>query len=173
LNACTLYRWLYRDLHLLHPAGEVRNYAAGLSLSGRKVCVLAIDYQQTNDLDADTFIRVLESSGLAKRRPAHDRDRIARMLAGSNLIIVACDGGTVVGVARALTDYAYCCYLSDLAVDRAYQGRGIGRQLIEETRRAAGPETMCLLLSAPDAVGFYESIQMPLQSRAFMFPRER
>lgn len=95
------------------------------------------------------------------------------MLVGSNLVIVACDGGTVVGVARSVTDFAYCCYLSDLAVDCAYQGRGIGRRLIEETRRAAGPEAMCLLLSAPGAVGFYEAIQMPSQPRAFMFPRER
>lgn len=134
---------------------------------------MGIEYQKTDDLDPDAFIGVLKSSGLAERRPAGDRDRIARMLAASNLIIVARDGGTLVGVARSLTDYAYCCYLSDLAVDRAYQGRGIGRQLIEETRRAAGPETMCLLLSAPDAVGFYEAIQMPRQSRAFMFPRER
>ena len=134
---------------------------------------MGIEYQKTSDLDPDAFISVLRSSGLAERRPAGDRDRIARMLAGSNLVIVARDGGKIVGVARALTDYAYCCYLSDLAVDRAYQGRGIGRQLIVETQRAAGPETMCLLLSAPETVGFYEAIQMPRQSRAFMFPRER
>ena len=134
---------------------------------------MGIEYQKTSDLDPDAFISVLRNSGLAERRPAGDRDRIARMLAGSNLVIVARDGGKIVGVARALTDYAYCCYLSDLAVDRAYQGRGIGRQLIVETQRAAGPETMCLLLSAPETVGFYEAIQMPRQSRAFMFPRER
>ena len=134
---------------------------------------MGIEYQKTSDLDPDAFISVLRSSGLAERRPAGDRDRIARMLAGSNLVIAARDGGKIVGVARALTDYAYCCYLSDLAVDRAYQGRGIGRQLIVETQRAAGPETMCLLLSAPETVGFYEAIQMPRQSRAFMFPRER
>jgi GNAT superfamily N-acetyltransferase len=134
---------------------------------------MGIEYQKISDLDPDAFIGVLKSSGLAERRPADDRDRIARMLAGSNLVIVARDAGAIVGVARSLTDYAYCCYLSDLAVDRTYQGRGIGRQLIEETRRAAGPETMCLLLSAPGAVGFYDAIQMPRQSRAFMFPRER
>jgi GNAT superfamily N-acetyltransferase len=95
------------------------------------------------------------------------------MLAGSNLIIVAHDGDTLVGVARSITDYAYCCYLSDLAVDRAYQGRGIGKRLIAETREAAGPETMCLLVSAPDSIGFYDAIQMPRQTRAFMFPRAK
>jgi len=110
---------------------------------------------------------------LAERRPAGDQGRIARMLAGSNLIVVAHDGNQLVGVARSITDYAYCCYLSDLAVDRAYQGHGIGKRLIDETRQAAGPETMCLLVSAPDSIGFYEAIQMPRQPRAFMFSRDR
>ena len=132
---------------------------------------MSIQYRKVDALDADSFIGVLVRSGLAERRPASDRARIARMLAGSNLIIVAHDGDTLVGVARSITDYAYCCYLSDLAVDRAYQGRGIGKRLIAETREAAGPETMCLLVSAPDSIGFYDAIQMPRQTRAFMFPR--
>jgi GNAT superfamily N-acetyltransferase len=134
---------------------------------------MSIIYRKVTSLDTEAFISILTRSGLAERRPAGDRDRIARMLAGSNLIVVARDGEQLVGVARSITDYAYCCYLSDLAVDRAYQGRGIGRRLIEETRRAAGPEAMCLLLSAPDAESFYDAIQMPRQARAFMFPRER
>jgi GNAT superfamily N-acetyltransferase len=134
---------------------------------------MGIEYRKVDALNAESFIAVLISSGLAERRPVTDRERIARMLAGSNLIIVAYDGDTLVGVARSVTDFAYCCYLSDLAVDRAYQGRGIGKRLIAETRRAAGQETMCLLISAPDSVSFYESIQMPRQTRAFMFPRAK
>jgi GNAT superfamily N-acetyltransferase len=134
---------------------------------------MSIQYRKVDALDADSFIGVLVRSGLAERRPASDRARIARMLAGSNLIIVAHDGDALVGVARSITDYAYCCYLSDLAVDRAYQGRGIGKRLIAETREAAGPETMCLLVSAPDSIGFYDAIQMPRQTRAFMFPRAK
>jgi len=134
---------------------------------------MSIIYRKATNLDAEAFISILTRSGLAERRPAGDRDRIARMLAGSNLIVVAHDGDQLVGVARSITDYAYCCYLSDLAVDKAYQGRGIGKRLIDETRRAAGPETMCLLVSAPDSIGFYDAIQMPRQPRAFMFSRER
>lgn len=37
-----------------------------------------------------------------------------------DIVITAWDGGKIVGIARALTDYAYCCYLSDLAVDTDY-----------------------------------------------------
>jgi GNAT superfamily N-acetyltransferase len=134
---------------------------------------IQIEYRRADGLDPAVYIDILTRSGLAERRPVGDRDRIARMLAGANLIIAAHHGNNVVGVARSLTDYAYCCYLSDLAVDRTYQGRGIGRRLIEETRRAAGPETMCLLVAAPDSISFYENIHMPRQPRAFMYPRER
>lgn len=133
---------------------------------------MSIIYRKVDRLDPGAFIDILTRSGLAERRPTGDRERIARMLAGSNLIVVAYESGTLVGVARSITDYAYCCYLSDLAVDKNYQGQGIGKRLIAETRQAAGPETMCLLVSAPDSIGFYEAIQMPRQSRAFMFNRE-
>ena len=77
--------------------------------------------------------------------------------------------GEVVGVARAVSDFAYCCYLSDLAVAADHQGRGIGRRLIEETRAAAGPQSMCLLVAAPKAVSFYESIGMPRVENAFIY----
>ena len=75
------------------------------------------------------------------------------MLAHANLIVTARQDGRLVGFARSLTDFCWCCYLSDLAVDKACQGQGIGKRLIEETRKAAGGAiTTTLLLSAPTAV---------------------
>ena len=50
------------------------------------------------------------------------------------------------GVARSLTDFVYCTYLSDLAVDEAHQGRGIGRELIRRTKEAT-PQAMLILLA--------------------------
>ncbi|KTT62618.1 GNAT family N-acetyltransferase, partial [Sphingomonas endophytica] len=102
-----------------------------------------------------------------------DTERMARMIANANLIVTARKAHQLVGVSRALTDFAYCCYLSDLAVDRQYQGHGIGKRLIAETRRFAGPESMCLLLSAPDSIGFYKTIGMPQPDNAFLYKRER
>jgi GNAT superfamily N-acetyltransferase len=129
-------------------------------------------YAREEHLGAEEFIAVLARSGLGERRPIADRGRIERMLAHANLIVTARDAGRLVGVSRALSDFAYCCYLSDLAVDRAEQGRGIGRRLIEETRRAAGPQSMCLLLSSPDAMAFYRAIGMPQPDNAFLYKRE-
>jgi GNAT superfamily N-acetyltransferase len=125
-------------------------------------------------LSADAFIDVLERSGLAERRPVGDRARIETMLRQADLIVTATmvegpQAGRLVGVARSVTDFVYCCYCSDLAVDRAVQGRGIGRELLRRTRAAVGPGTMCLLLSAPKAVGFYEAAGLDRHQQCFLF----
>jgi GNAT superfamily N-acetyltransferase len=121
---------------------------------------MSVDYQLEPDLSADEFIDVLQRSTLAERRPVADRARIERMLSGADVIATARIGGQLVGVSRAITDWAYCTYLSDLAVDQAYQRQGIGRQLIERTHGAAGLSTTLILLAAPAAVEYYPHIGM-------------
>lgn len=130
---------------------------------------------QSDTITAAEFADILQRSGLAERRPANDLPRLARMLEGASLVITARDeaSGTILGIARALTDGAYACYLSDLAVDRVHQGQGIGTKLIALTRELAGEETMCLLLSAPASMEFYRKIGMPPIDNGFMFPRQR
>lgn len=122
------------------------------------------------DLDAETFQGILVESGLAPRRPAEYLERLDRILRASDLIVTARLGGRLVGVARTLTDFAFCAYLSDLAVARDCQGRGIGRRLIAETRAAAGP---LLLTAAPGVEGYYEAIGMARVPHAFRTDRER
>jgi GNAT superfamily N-acetyltransferase len=125
------------------------------------------------DLPIDDFIDVLRRSKLAERRPVADRGRIARMLAHADIVLCArTSTGLLVGVSRALTDYAYCCYLSDLAADRDWQGRGIGRELILRTHEIAGPQSMLLLTSAPDAMSYYPHLGMNKSENAFIIPRQ-
>ena len=96
------------------------------------------------------------------------------MVRNANLTVSARDsGGRLIGVARSLTDFAYCCYLSDLAVDAAWQRRGIGRELIRRTREAAGAGATLLLLSAPNAMDYYRRIGMDKIENGFAFARER
>ncbi|MEU7725610.1 GNAT family N-acetyltransferase [Streptomyces sp. NPDC040724] len=110
------------------------------------------------DLDVEEVIGLYRASTLAERRPVADGERFARMLAGANLVVVArADDGSLIGIARSITDGAYATYLSDLAVDVAYQGKGVGRDLIRVTQEAA-PEADVILLSAPAAVGYYPHI---------------
>ncbi|SDC65004.1 Acetyltransferase (GNAT) domain-containing protein [Shouchella lonarensis] len=95
------------------------------------------------------------------------------MLDAASLCITAWDGDRLVGVARSLTDFAYCCYLSDLAVDVDYQKDGVGRQLLEQTRESIGAECSLILLSAPEAMGYYPKVGFEQAENAFVMKRER
>jgi GNAT superfamily N-acetyltransferase len=132
-----------------------------------------VEYALKPDLSAEAFIGVLESSGLAERRPVGERARIETMLRHADLIVTARVGGRLVGVSRAITDFGFCCYLSDLAVERALQRRGIGKALIERTWDAAGRQTTLILLAAPAAAAYYPHIGMTRHDACFTYPRER
>lgn len=130
-----------------------------------------IEYRHNFPLDPIDVARVFDASGIT--RPTHDIARIARMFAASNLVISAWADGVLVGVCRALTDYSYCCYLSDLAVDRAFQQRGIGRELIVRVQSAVGDEVSIVLLSAPGAMSYYPAAGFARADNAFVIRRAR
>ena len=127
-----------------------------------------ITYRTGNDLDLDAVIAVYVDSTLGERRPVNDRERMGRMLREANLVITAWDGAELVGIARNLTDWVYVTYLSDLAVKKKYQRRGIGRELIKRTREACDPKATLLLLAAPAAVEYYPHIGFEHHPQAWM-----
>lgn len=113
------------------------------------------------NLSADEFADILRRSTLAARRPADDSARLAGMLRFADIIVTArTEEGLLIGVSRAITDYHYCTYLSDLAVDEEFQRQGIGRELIRRTHQAAGLQTHLILLAAPAAQAYYPRIGM-------------
>jgi GNAT superfamily N-acetyltransferase len=109
-------------------------------------------------LDVDEVLGVYRASGLGERRPIADRERFAAMLAHANLVLSARDDdGTLLGIVRAVSDFSYVTYLSDIAVIRDRQRSGIGRALIDATA-AEAPQAKIVLLSAPAAVDYYPHI---------------
>lgn len=118
-----------------------------------------IQYAREETLSRDEFTDLLKRSTLAERRPVNDAGRIDQMLAHANLIYTARQNDQLVGVARSLTDFSFCTYLSDLAVDELCQRMGIGKELIRLTKLAA-PQAKLILLSAPKAVDYYPRIGM-------------
>ena len=115
------------------------------------------------------IIKLYDSSGIT--RPTNDSDRISKMYKNSNLIITAWLNNELVGIARALTDFCYACYLSDLAVNSEYQKEGIGKQLINLTKKEIGPQTTLILLSAPLAMEYYPKIGFDTIKNGFIIPR--
>lgn len=129
-----------------------------------------IAYCLNQPLEAADVARVFESSGI--NRPTADLPRIERMFAHANLVVSAWDADRLIGVARALTDHAYCCYLSDLAVDVAYQNQGIGHEFIRRIQDDIGENVTLILLSAPSAMAYYPKLGFTLADNAYVIRRK-
>ena len=117
-----------------------------------------ITYQTDKAISPTQFIALLKKTSLGERRPLDDSACIEGMLKNADVLVTAWDGEQLVGIARSVTDFSYCCYLSDLAVDEAYQKQGIGRRLIRETEKALAQTCKIILLAAPQAVDYYPHI---------------
>jgi predicted GNAT superfamily acetyltransferase len=117
-----------------------------------------IEYRVGNDLNLDEVIDLYAASTLGERRPIAERDRMAAMLKNANLVVTAWDGSLLVGISRALSDFSYATYLSDLAVRVSHQRTGIGKELIRQTQKAGGPQARVILLSAPAATNYYPRV---------------
>lgn len=132
---------------------------------------MEIIYKVNEPVAADEVIRVFRNSGI--RRPIEQKERIQKMLDNANLIVTAWAGDNLVGIARALTDYSYCCYLSDLAVDKAYQRSGIGRTLVDKVKEVIGEEVTLLLLAAPEAMEYYPKLGFANIGNGYIINRKR
>ena len=130
-----------------------------------------ITYQTDRKISAEQFIDLLVRSTLAERRPVNDKVKIGKMLTNGDILITAWHDDLLVGVSRALSDFSFCCYLSDLAVDEAYQHKGIGKELVRLTHKVAG-DTSLVLLAAPKAAEYYPKIGMDRFTDCFLIKRK-
>ncbi len=132
-----------------------------------------IVYAVEPGLGTEEFVDVLVRSTLAERRPIDRPELIEAMLRQADVIVTARDGaGLLVGISRAISDFSFCTYLSDLAVDQAFQGSGIGKELIRRTHEAAGLETQLILLAAPKARSYYPHIGMKGHDSCWILERQ-
>jgi ribosomal protein S18 acetylase RimI-like enzyme len=130
-------------------------------------------YETSRPISLDEFVDLLKRSTLAERRPVDDPKCIQAMLQHANLLCTAWDGEKLVGVARSVTDFEYCCYLSDLAVDENYQKRGIGKELVRLTRSRLGGQAKIILLSAPKAETYYPKIGFESHRSAWVLAAQK
>lgn len=119
----------------------------------------------------DQIIELYDKAGLP--RPTNDKERIRKIYENSNLIFTAWDNEKLVGVSRSITDWAWSCYLADLAVNPEYKKSGIGKKLIELTKEKVGEQTMVLLLSVPTAMEYYPKVGFSKEDRSFIIHRTK
>ncbi|AMX02469.1 GNAT family N-acetyltransferase [Microbulbifer thermotolerans] len=130
-----------------------------------------IEYKINADLSPEQFIDLLKRSTLSERRPIDDKNCIEGMLKNSNLSVTAWNSGTLIGIARSVTDFSYACYLSDLAVSKCHQKKGIGKQLLSITQKQLGPKCKLILVAAPAANAYYEKIGFQRNERCWILER--
>lgn len=115
-------------------------------------------------ISAEEYIDFLKRTNLGSQYPKERfADRIAKLVTTVSISLVARnEQGVVVGVLFGLTDFAYWLYVTDLGVDRDYEGQGIGRQLMKMAHEKAGGEKdiAVYLIANEDAIPFYEKLGM-------------
>lgn len=134
---------------------------------------MSLEYKINAPVSVDQFIELLNESTLGERRPVDDRECIAGMLMNGNLMVSAWIGEQLIGVARSMTDFHYACYLSDLAVHRSYQRKGVGKKLQSLTQAQLGPRCKLILVAAPAANAYYEHLGFTNNPRCWVLNRDQ
>jgi GNAT superfamily N-acetyltransferase len=131
---------------------------------------MEISYHADRMPSPEQIIALYDNAGLP--RPTTDAPRIQKMYENSNLVVTAWHNDQLIGVSRSITDWAWSCYLSDLAIRKEYQKAGIGRELIRLTKEKVGEQSMVLLLSVDTALDYYPRVGMEQLNNAFIIKRE-
>ncbi|NRD77129.1 GNAT family N-acetyltransferase [Bacillus sp. BRMEA1] len=130
-----------------------------------------IIYKINETITPEEMSIIFKASGI--RRPADDLPRLQKMIDHADILITAWVDQKLVGIARALTDFSYCCYLSDLAVDKEFQKVGIGKEMVRILQEQIGEELSLLLLASPIAMEYYPRIGFAPVHNGYMIPRKR
>lgn len=134
---------------------------------------MSIEYKVNSPVSVDQFIELLHESALDERRPVSDRECMEGMVKNSNLMVTAWRGEKLIGIARSMTDFHYACYLSDLAVNKEYQNKGVGKKLQSLTQEQLGPRCKLILIAAPAANSYYEHIGFSNNPRCWVLERDQ
>jgi ribosomal protein S18 acetylase RimI-like enzyme len=105
----------------------------------------------TTGVDWNVVVHILQSAGMAYRTPeVHER-----AFSRSHTVVFVFDDDNLVGFGRALSDGEYQAAIYDVAVLPDYQGKGIGKMIIQ-TIIAQIPHCNFILYASPGKEKFYE-----------------
>jgi GNAT superfamily N-acetyltransferase len=133
--------------------------------------MLNITYKIDVIPDIEQLVDLFNCSDYFPIKDKTDLTRIEKMFKNSNIVVTAWENIKLIGLSRAISDFSYCCYLSDLCVRDEYKKKGIGKELVLLTKVTAGDECKLILQSSPNAINFYKNIGMENIDSAFIFQR--
>ena len=102
---------------------------------------MAITYKEER-ISADEYIDFLKRTNLGSQYPKERfYERIGKLVNNVSISLIARnEENKIIGALFGLTDYCYWLYVTDLGVDREFEGQGIGRKLMETAHIIAGGE---------------------------------
>lgn len=130
-----------------------------------------LTYYRDEHIEFDEYYEFLKRTELGSQYPKERfKERLTKSLQNRSIGITARNkDGLLVGIAFALTDFAYFLFITDLGVDRNYQKQGIGTELMKRIQEGAGGENdiTVVTVSNDEAYGFYEKSGLKNQNCLF------
>ena len=115
----------------------------------------AITFSDRTDLDAAQLLHLYRQAPWAQYRKV---EQTRAMLAKTDVMMSAWDGERLVAFGRVLTDYVYRATIWDVIVDRDYQGRTIGTEIVRRILSHPALQQVELFWLCTRTPGFYERL---------------
>lgn len=119
-----------------------------------------ISYHINEYLGFNEYKDFLKQTDLGSQYPKENfKKRIKKLLENRSISITARnEKNLLIGICFGLSDFSYFLFLTDLGVDRNYEGQGIGKKMVNYAQIEAGGEDdiIVVVLSNEKAVKFYK-----------------
>lgn len=131
-------------------------------IDGTKIEVIPLNSEKTTQIHLQkdcSNVHWEEVSALLERvgMHAHEPERMKKAFENSYAVAFLFDEETLIGCARGLSDGAYQTAIYDVAVSPEYQGRHLGKTLVESILQDT-PECNAILYASPGKEPFYERL---------------
>lgn len=115
----------------------------------------SIEYKTNKELPAGQVLALYQSLGWSS---AEKPELLLKALRNSHSVVTAWDGDTLVGLGNAISDGYLVVYFPHLAVLPAYQGQGIGTEIVQRMQRQYRDFHQQTLVADGQAIAFYEKL---------------
>jgi len=126
---------------------------APLAISREKGGGMDIVFSETREFGREELEELFLSAGWDSGKHP---DRLLEAMKGAHAVFSARDDGRLVGVVSAISDGAMVAYIPYMLVRPGWQGKGVGRALLEKARAHYADLPRLALISYDAATGFYE-----------------
>jgi ribosomal protein S18 acetylase RimI-like enzyme len=114
-----------------------------------------VTYSHRKPPDASQLLELFHQAPWAENRSLDD---VKEMLRHTDLTLSAWDGDRLIGFGRVLTDFIYRATIWDVIVDRAYQGQGVGTEIVRRILSHPRLKRVELFWLCTRRPGFYEKL---------------